>query len=251
MQITILGSGTSIPHPERASPGFVIRFDRTVVLVDPSSGSLHRAERYGVPVSEIDHVVLSHFHPDHTGDLGPFLFALRNGEYFGSQKLTLIGPIGLEDLHSGLLDFYGSWIQLEKDRLTIQEVGDTELRFPDWTLRSLPVLHTDNSLGYRFTDSRGKVFTYSGDTDYCAGLIELACDADVALIEAAQPSERKVAGHLTPQLAGKVSLQAGVRHLIVTHLYPVCDGYDLPAEIRSSGYAGRAEIARDGMRIEL
>ena len=140
---------------------------------------------------------------------------------------------------------------MEKDRLTIQEVGDAELRFPDWTLRSLPVLHTDNSLGYRFTDSQGKVFTYSGDTDYCAGLIELARDADVALIEAAQPSELKVAGHLTPRLAGKVSLQAGVRHLIVTHLYPVCDGYDLPAEIRSSGYAGRAEIARDGMRIEL
>ena len=251
MLITILGSGTSIPHPQRASPGLVIRFDKTSVLVDPSSGSLHRAERYATPVKSIDYVLISHFHPDHTGDLAPLLFALRNTEYFGSKKLTLIGPPGLKDFHRGLLDFYGDWVRLEPDRLTLQEICDQELKFSGWSLRSLPVAHTDSSLGYRFTDSQGKVFTYSGDTDYCPELIELARDADAALIEAAQPSQLKMEGHLTPRLAGKVAQEAGVQQLIITHLYPVCDDYDLLSEIRSSGYAGPAAIARDGMEITL
>ncbi len=251
MQITILGSGTSIPHPQRASPGLVIRFDRTTLLVDPSSGSLHRAERHGARVKDIDYVLFSHFHPDHTGDLGPFLFALRNSEYFGSKKLTLMGPPGLGDLHRGLLDFYGTYIRLERERLTLREIWDDELKFPDWSVRSLPVPHTENSVGYRFTDSQGKVFAYSGDTDYSAALIELAQDADAALIDAAQPSELKMDGHLTPELAGKIAREADCRRLIITHLYPVCDDYDLLSEIRNSGYDGPAEIASDGMKIDL
>lgn len=251
MLITILGSGTSIPHPQRASPGLVIRFNKTTLLIDPSSGSLHRAERHGTEVKDIDYVLFSHFHPDHTGDLGPFLFALRNSEYFGSKKLTLMGPPGLRELHRGLLDFYGTYIHLESERLTLREMWDDELEFPEWSVRSLPVPHTENSVGYRFTDAQGKVFAYSGDTDYSAALIELAQDADVALIEAAQPSGLKMDGHLTPELAGKIAREAGCKRLIITHLYPVCDDYDLLAEIRTSKYEGPAEIASDGMRISL
>ena len=251
MQITILGSGTSIPHPQRASPGLVIRLNKTTLLVDPSSGSLHRAERHGAKVKDIDYVLFSHFHPDHTGDLGPFLFALRNPEYFGSKKLTLIGPPGLRDLHRGLLDFYGTYVGLESERVTLREIWDDELKFPEWSVRSLPVPHTQNSVGYRFTDSRGKVFAYSGDTDYSAALIELAQDADAALFDAAQPSELKMDGHLTPELAGQIAREAGCKRLIITHLYPVCDDYDLLSEIRTSKYEGRAEIASDGMKINL
>ena len=251
MQITILGSGTSIPHPRRASPGLVVRMDQTTILVDPSSGSLHRAERHGTPIRGIDYVLLSHFHPDHTGDIAPLLFALRNSEYFEPKKLKLMGPPGTKDLHRGLLDLYGSWIQLEPDRLEIREIGNDPLEFPGGALRSWPVVHTENSVGYRFTDTGGSVFAYSGDTDYCPQLIELARDADVALVEAAQPSQLKMAGHLTPQLAGKTAREAGVRQLIITHLYPICDDYDLLSEIRTSGYEGPAEVAYDGMKIEL
>lgn len=251
MQITILGSGTSIPHPQRASPGLVIRFDQTTLLVDPSSGSLHRAERHGAPIQEIDTVLFSHFHPDHTGDLGPLLFALKNPEYFGSKKLTLLGPPGLRDLHRGLLNFYDAYIRLEEDRLTIREIWDEELKFPGWNLLSVPVPHTENSAGYRFTDARGKVFAYSGDTDYGEALVDLARDADAALIDSAQPTELKMDGHLTPELAGKIAVKAGCKRLIITHLYPVCDDYDLLSEIRRSGYEGPADVASDGMKIDL
>ena len=251
MHITVLGSGTSIPHPQRASPGLAIRLDGTTILVDPSSGSLHRAERYGIETKSIDYVFISHFHPDHTGDIAPLLFALKNSDYFKAKKLTLLGPPGLKEFHRGLLNFYGNWIRLEPGRLKIQEIGDDQLEFGNWSVRAFPVLHTENSVGYRFADSKGRIIAYSGDSDYCAELVELARNADTALIEAAQPSQLKVRGHLTPQLAGKVAREAGVRRLIITHLYPVCDDYDLLSEIRTSGYEGPADIAHDGMQIAL
>ena len=251
MQVTILGSGTSIPHPLRASPGFTIRFDKTSILVDPSSGSLHRAEKRGTSIKQIDYVLFSHFHPDHTGDLGPLLFALKNTEYFGSKKVTLIGPPGLQDLYGRLQVLYGSWVRLDEARLHLYEISDDELSFSDWSVRSLPVLHTENSLGYRFSDLREKVFAYSGDSDYCNALVTLAQDAQVALIKAAYPSEHKVDGHLTPELAGKIAAEARVGKLIVTHLYPLCDQYDLLKEIESAGYQGPAAIAYDGMSLSV
>jgi ribonuclease BN (tRNA processing enzyme) len=251
MQVTILGSGTSIPHPKRASPGFTIQFDHTTILVDPSSGSLHRAEKFGVSIKEIDYVIFTHFHPDHTGDLAPLLFALKNNEYFDSKKITLIGPTGLQDLHNKLSNLYGRWIQLDKEYLVIHEIGEEQLQFSDWDLTSLYVPHTHNSIGLRFRDSLNNTFAYSGDSDYCQKLIELTLNTDAALIEASQPSELKVTGHLTPKLAGQIALQAKINQLIITHLYPVCDNYNLLAEIRSSGYQGQAVIAHDGMKIIL
>ncbi len=106
-------------------------------------------------------------------------------------------------------------------------------------------------MGYRFTDSQGKVFAYSGDTDYGTALIALAQDADAALIDAAQPSALKMDGHLTPALAGRIARRAGCKRLILPHMYPACDDYDLLSEVRSSGYEGPAEIASDGMKISL
>lgn len=251
MRVTILGSGTSIPHPKRASPGLIVQFDRSTILVDPSAGSLHRAAKTGVFLQDVDCVLFSHYHLDHTGDLGPLLFALKNPKYFGSKKIFLAGPTGLIDLHQGFLDFYGSWVELGQQRLTIREIRNDELDFEDGTIQALPVLHTENSLGYRFSDNRRRVFTYSGDSDYCQTLLELSRGADVALIEASQPSEMKMDGHLTPQLAGKIAREAGVKRLVITHLYPVCDGYDLIAEVQSSGYKGSSEIAWDGMVIDI
>lgn len=251
MHITILGSGTSIPHPQRASPGLAIQIGKTVILVDPSSGSLHRAERYGIKIKNVSHVFISHFHLDHIGDIAPLLFARKNPIYFEAEKLTLIGPPGLKQFYRKLVDLHGNMVRLASSNLEIREIGTERLKFSNWAVRSLPVVHTKNSVGYRFVDSTGTVFTYSGDTDYCPALIKLSTNADAALIEAAQPSQLKIKGHLTPQLAGKIAQEAGVRRLVITHLYPVCDGYDLLEEIRDSGYEGPADIAFDGMKFRL
>ena len=57
--------------------------------------------------------------------------------------------------------------------------------------------HNPESVAYRITGPGG-LLVYSGDTDRCDSLVELARAADVLICESAFPDEMKVAGHLCP-----------------------------------------------------
>jgi ribonuclease BN (tRNA processing enzyme) len=251
VKVTILGSGTCIPHPQRASPGLAVEVGEATALLDPSAGTLHRMAQRCLSLDRLRWVAFSHFHPDHTGDLVPLLFALRNSQDSPPRPLTLIGPPGLGELHRALEGVYGHWVRLPDGVLSIVEIQDEELSLEGWRLRAAPVEHADPSVGLRLTDRDGGVVVYSGDSDYCANLVELARGADLAVLEASYPGSSRMAGHLTPQLAGRVAREAGVSRLVLTHMYPACDGHDLLSEVRLSGFAGQAEVAYDGQRLEV
>ena len=110
--------------------------------------------------------------------------------------------------------------------------------------------HTEISLGYRITDSRGRSVVYSGDTDFCESLVELAKGADVLICESAFPDDLKVSGHLTPSLAGEIAEEAEVKKLVLTHFYPECEGTDLAEQCRKT-YQGPLVLAEDFMEIEV
>lgn len=91
---------------------------------------------------------------------------------------------------------------------------------------------------------------YSGDTDFSENLIDLARGADLLICEAAFPSEFKVPGHLTPPEAGTIAARAGVRSLVLSHLYPECDQADMVAQCRQT-WSGPLTLAEDLMRVDL
>ena len=94
----------------------------------------------------------------------------------------------------------------------------------------------------------GKVVAYSGDTDYCPNLIELAKGVDLLILECSLPDDMKIDGHLTPSLAGRVARETECKRLLLTHFYPPCDKYDI-VEIVKKQYKGEVKLAEDLMRI--
>jgi ribonuclease BN (tRNA processing enzyme) len=82
-------------------------------------------------------------------------------------------------------------------------VCSSDLRTPDafasedLLIRSWPVAHIAGSIGYRVETPGGSSVAYSGDTDLCEGLVELARGADLFLCECSLPDEMKVEGHLS------------------------------------------------------
>ena len=104
------------------------------------------------------------------------------------------------------------------------------------TITTAPVNHIASSLAYRL-EYAGRSMVYSGDTDWSDSLIDLARGTDLLILEASNPF--KVAGHLTPEEAGRLAGQAGVPRLVLTHIYPPGDAVDLAAE------AGRSFQRRD------
>jgi ribonuclease BN (tRNA processing enzyme) len=111
------------------------------------------------------------------------------------------------------------------------------------------VAHNPESRAYRITGADGFTVAYSGDTDICDALVNLAGGADLFICEASLPDEQKVPGHLTPSLAGHIAARAAVGHLVLTHLYPECDTVDIAAQCRRT-WSGPLTVARDLMRIQ-
>ncbi|MBL8150913.1 MAG: MBL fold metallo-hydrolase [Blastocatellia bacterium] len=104
-------------------------------------------------------------------------------------------------------------------------------------------------MSYRI-ETEDAVVVYSGDTDYCESIVDISKDADLGLLECSSPDEAKIAGHLTPGLAGKIAREAGVKHLVLSHFYPVCFGADILGQCQKE-FQGKITLAEDLMRFTL
>ena len=242
MQVTILGSGTAIPVPDRFPAGYLLRAAAATVMVDCGPGTLRRLGQLGIGLEALDAVFLTHFHTDHCADLGPLLVALRNPRYAGRKPLLVFAAAGLERFVRTLADVW-PWIQPRGYDLQLREIGAEEVALGELRVQALPIRHTAQSLGYRFIEG-GSSIAFSGDADECDELVELARGTEVFVCEASTPDGQKLEGHLTPELAGRHAERAGARTLVLTHFYPECEGHDLAAAAQRA-FRGRVVLARD------
>jgi ribonuclease Z len=182
-ELTFLGTGNFVAPPGRYWNSFVMDGS---VLVEPSPTALPNLRRCGFAPDDVQVVVLSHFHADHCFGW-PFLI-LAAAETGGGRTLHVVGPPGVE-AHLAQLNeagAVGSVTALAYANLDLrfvevdrgwQEAGN--LRFRAVEVDHVPYLRC---FGYLF-DRGDRMVAYSGDTTPCAGLTELARQADVLVVE--------------------------------------------------------------------
>jgi ribonuclease BN (tRNA processing enzyme) len=228
MRLIILGSGTCVPSKRRSPAGTALNLDEEWMLVDSGSGTLGRLNRVDVDYRAIRRVFYTHRHPDHTADLVPFLLALGcTPDFERTDSLELFGPEGFEEFYRQTLHAFPSAAP-EGYEVQVREVSRDTLTFGDVEVRCAPLDHGNTPcVGYRFTRG-GHSVVIAGDTGYCASLVDLAQDADILALEASFPDAEHLRGHhLHAAETGRVAADAGVRCLILTHMYPVCDQFDM------------------------
>ena len=251
MELTVIGSGTGVPSLRRGSPSLAVKAAGRLLLLDLGSGTLRSLLRYGLNFSEIDILALTHLHPDHVGDLVPFLFATRYAlGYTRREPFTLLAARGFGRFHGKLKEAFGQWVEPPPGLLDLRELapdGPDEVCWEGLMVRSAPTNHTEGSLAYR-VEARGSSLVYSGDTDDSPSLVELAKEADLLVLEASNPF--KVEGHLTPAEAGRLAARAGARRLLLTHFYPPCDAVDVAA-LAAAEFQGEVLQAEDGLKVTV
>src|ERR1051325_3525286 len=106
MKLTILGSGTSVPHPERASPSHWLETRSGTILLDISADAAHRMAQEQLDWANLDAIWISHFHLDHLGGLPTFLFGTKWAPQTQSRTkpLRIFGPEGLRDIVETISD---------------------------------------------------------------------------------------------------------------------------------------------------
>jgi ribonuclease BN (tRNA processing enzyme) len=208
------------------------------VLVDLGGGSLARFEQAGADLTDLEVVLISHFHVDHSGDLA----ALVKASWFTQRRrdLPLYGPSGnelmpgAEDFVKRLLGGSGAWRYLssfldgrENYRLSVHEVlagGKSQSKVtlsPDLAIAAVPVQHGPvPALAWR-VQVADSVFAFSGDMSGSNGTLpDLAREADILVAHNAIPEGAEAAAlslHMPPSVIGRIAGQAKVRQLVISH----------------------------------
>jgi len=110
---------------------------------------------------------------------------------------------------------------------------------------SSPVCHLIPCLGLRIQFSEG-IMAYSSDTAPCEAVTRLADSADVLIHEATGEGP----GHSSPEQAGQIAQQAGVKKLYLTH-YPGGINHKEYVDRARLYFSGEVVIAQDLMTIHL
>ena len=248
MEIQILGSGTCIPSARRGSSGYVITIGSKKVLFDCGNGVTWKLERSGVNYMDIDHVFITHLHPDHNADLIPFLFATKYpASEKRSKKLTIWGPPGFYDFIKSIQAIYKDWLNPENTEYF--ELVNESYKFGDFNFSIIKTGHTENSLAFKL-ESGGKSIVYSGDMDFFEQFIDFARGCDLLLIECSLPDNLKRKGHLTPSDIIKISNLVDPKILVLTHMYPVCDDLNIVEQIEKETEA-RVILGEDFLNISI
>jgi ribonuclease BN (tRNA processing enzyme) len=245
MNLLILGCGTIIQYDTSVNcSGYLL--DQNL-LFDCGPGIWKALNQYRIPPGRINDIFLTHFHVDHTSDLGPLLL---NRVLLPSLKdipLNITGPIGLKGWFSELKNLLGKWA----DELSINliEIENESYLRSDHAITVKHTGHTDNSICYR-VEKDGNSFFYSGDTGYSDNVITFSADCQLAVIEASNTEKTHIEEHLTPCLAGKIASFANIKKLILTHMYPEVLAGD-PLKEASSVFSGEIILAQEGMSIDF
>lgn len=249
MILTVIGSGTAVPSVERGSPCYHLAAGGMSLVFDLGSGSVRQLWKEGIDVRMIDVIAFSHFHPDHTADLVPLLFALGNPEFGRDGEMLLVGPPGLRKYVTDLQGIYGDWIRPPGLRLHVREIGPEKMKLGGVTLSAALSGHTAKSLAFR-VENRGKSLVYGGDSVVCDSLIGIARQANLLVLESSFPEGTPCRGHMTPSWAAGVAAEAEAKKLLLTHFYPAADTVDCLPPARKM-YEGEVLLATDGLRLEV
>ena len=268
--VQVLGSGGPELQDKRASSAYLVWQDgRALVLLDAGGGSALRFGESGAQMSQLDVILFSHFHVDHSGDFA----ALIKSSWFEDRNrpLPIYGPAGnafMPSTSEFVADFFGDQhgaYRYLSELLVPGEHGSYLMRphniegsakpveifrNADVAVYAVRVIHGGvPALAWRI-ELAGKRIVFSGDTNgEGEGLMQLAANADLFVAHNAVPEgvtgvERNL--HMPPSVIGQIAAEAHVKQLILSHrmLRTLGKEKQTQAEI-AKRFSGPLEFAND------
>lgn len=273
--LQVLGSGGPEIGDKRASSGYLVWQDgRARILVDMGPGSMLRYEESGARIEDLEVILLTHLHVDHSADLP----ALIKASYFTerTKDLPIYGPSGntlmpdttafVQSLFSDPAGAYkylaGYLTEGEAYRLqphnvpangrTVQQV----MKEQDLNITAVAVHHGPiPALAWRI-DIGGRTIAFSGDMNGDNHTLPmLASGANLLVAHNAIPQDAKGAArdlHMPPSVIGEIAAEAKVKQLVLSHrmLRTLGREAESKTEIRKR-YTGPVTFANDGQCFKV
>jgi ribonuclease Z len=280
-RVTLLGTGTPIPYPDRSGPSTLVEAGNQKLLFDAGRGVPVRMRQINVPLAKIDVVFLTHYHSDHTSGIPDLWLSgwLPGSWARRTTPFHVIGPVGAKSLMANLEKAYALDIKIrlddeklppegiativdefEQDGIVYEKDGVKVIAF---TVDHGPAIKP--AVGYRI-EYKDHSAVISGDTRYNQNVIKFGTGADVLIHEVcvAPPAllenlfvQRVIAHHTSPREAGQVFAQAKPKMAAYTHLVLIASDKVPPPTVESivaetrQTYGGPLEVGEDLMSFEI
>ncbi|WP_297441639.1 MBL fold metallo-hydrolase [Sulfurimonas sp.] len=269
IELEVLGSG----GPEidgRASTSYLLWIDNKArLIVDMGSGSMLRFEQSKARLEDLEAVVLTHLHIDHSVDLPAFIKA----GYFSkrSSSLDIIAPDEneyfpsttefLDDLFGkkGAYRYMSDVLSPQSDSFEIIpiDIKRSEKRvYKDFTLQFIRVHHGIVPALALLIQVQGKHIFISGDTNNAGlNLERLSSHVDLFVAHHAIAQDAKGYAtylHMTPAIIAKATNALNAKKLLLTHRMKRTIGNEKQStEIIKKSFKGEVIFAEDRMKVEL
>ena len=284
IEITLLGTGSPAPDPDRAGPATLVRASEQIFLVDCGRGVLQRLAAVGVGPSGLTALLLTHLHSDHIADLGDLIISgwITN---FGTPKpLVIIGPPGTKTVVDATLVAFGSDIgyriahhadlnappEVQVHEYTEGQVWGNKASeatgnvLAGVTIRVAPTDHrpVEPTIAFR-VEYEGASVVLAGDGVPCNSLDALASGAGALVhtvirkdIVALSPNQRVrdiLDYHSSVEEAAATAARAGVGTLVLTHYVPaIAPGQeDEWRALAATQFSRQIELGDDLHRVEV
>lgn len=268
MELKVLGSVAPYCKDGKNCPGYLIKEGNEKILLDCGNGITNYLDMQ----EDLENltIYLSHFHPDHYGDLSSLGDAADLFYKFGflnkpvklylpkiEDKLTrcsgnTVYSVEKEDHVKEAEKKNQEYIQdiayrhyfqvLEYDHSTNLSIGNMNISFYE-------TLHPMSTYAIKIKSPTGTI-VYSADTGYYKRLTSFFQKADLLLCEASLlKGQVRNSDHLYAYEAAKIASESGVKQLVLTHFWPEIEKEEYVKEAQK--YFPNTQAAVEGKVYQL
>jgi ribonuclease Z len=231
--VTILGTGAALPGRMRNITGILVHIKSGFVVLDPGEDFVGQVmRRYGRRnieniLANIQFIWISHTHGDHYFGLYQLLYERAKVTERVIQVCMnepLIAEFQMRETMLGNNFFRVEFVKLEAIILT----GS------GFSIKSVPVIHTDGSHGCLLTIDDTWKLAFSGDRCIDDGFVEAVGSCDLLIHEAtyenSMTERARTVGHSTVGQAIQTGVQLSAKWIVLTHFSSRYTDFDLRVE---------------------
>jgi len=268
IKVQVLGSGGPELNDNRASSAYIIWVDnKSKILIDFGGGAALRFEEVKAKIEDLDIILLTHLHIDHTADLPALLKAsffsnrFKDIEIYGPDKGLFVPDTKtfinrLFENKKGAWEYMGDFLdgnaqfKLQTNTIPFSKEIKTIYNKNNIKIEAISVNHGPIPATAYKVSIDGKSITFSGDMSGKYSTLEkLAVNSNILIAHNAVPKGAQGVAknlHMTPDIIGYIAKEAKVKNLVLSHrMLRTLGKEDITKKEIRKYYEGKINFAED------